>query len=98
MAEYVRFHLDGLHAHHSTEDELIWPVLHERATLSDALISRMEEQHAGVHDALETHGASWRHGAPHRPRAGRESLATALDTVVDRLPTHSPRRSATSYR
>ena len=43
VAEYVRFHLDGLHAHHSTEDELIWPVLHERASLSDAL----DQPHGG---------------------------------------------------
>ena len=42
VAEYVGFHLDGLHAHHSTEDELIWPALHTRAGLSAALIDRME--------------------------------------------------------
>ena len=54
VAEYVHFHLDGLEAHHSSEDELIWPVLHERATMSDALIRRMEDQHAGLHDALDT--------------------------------------------
>jgi len=26
VGEYVGFHLDGLEAHHSTEDELVWPV------------------------------------------------------------------------
>jgi hypothetical protein len=57
VAEYVEFHLDGLHAHHSSEDELIWPALHERANLSDALITRMEDQHARVHAAIERPGA-----------------------------------------
>ena len=32
VAEYVGFHLDGLEAHHSSEDELLWPVLYERAS------------------------------------------------------------------
>jgi len=41
LAEYIGFHLDGLHAHHSTEDELLWPSLRERAGVSDALIGRM---------------------------------------------------------
>ena len=27
VAQYVGFHLDGLEAHHSSEDELIWPAL-----------------------------------------------------------------------
>ena len=54
VSEYVGFHLHGLEAHHSTEDELIWPTLYERASLSDALVRRMEEQHAGLHDAIET--------------------------------------------
>src|SRR5262245_30462288 len=53
VAEYAGFHLDGLHAHHSSEDELIWPALRERASLSGALITRMEDQHARVHAAIE---------------------------------------------
>ena len=31
VVDYIGFHLDGLHAHHSTEDELLWPSLRERA-------------------------------------------------------------------
>ena len=88
VAKYIRFHLDGLHAHHSTEDELIWPVLHERASLSDALISRMEDQHAGVHDALETTRAELEAWSASPTASRSQSLADALDTVVDRLATH----------
>ena len=88
VAEYVGFHLDGLEAHHSTEDEFIWPALHERASMSGALIRRMEEQHAGLHDALDTTRrelAAWE-AAPTTERSA--ALAKALGTVVDRLTEH----------
>jgi hemerythrin-like domain-containing protein len=88
VAEYIRFHLDGLQAHHSSEDELIWPVLHERASLSDALISRMEDQHAGVHDALETTRAELEAWTASPTASGSQSLASALESVVDGLATH----------
>ena len=88
VAEYVGFHLDGLEAHHSSEDELLWPVLYERATMSGALVRRMEEQHAGLHDALDTTRrelAAWE-AAPTPERSG--ALATALGTLIDRLTEH----------
>ncbi len=88
VAEYVGFHLDGLEAHHSSEDELLWPVLSERATMSGALVRRMEEQHAGLHDALETTRrelAAWE-TAPTPERSG--ALAAALGSLVDRLTEH----------
>jgi hemerythrin-like domain-containing protein len=88
VAEYVGFHLDGLEAHHSTEDEFIWPALHQRAAMSGEVIRRMEEQHAGLHDALDTTRralAAWQ-AAPTAERSG--ALATALGTVVDRLTEH----------
>lgn len=56
-AETVGFHLekvaDALHHHHTAEDELLWPLLLERATLHTELINRMETQHERVHEALE---------------------------------------------
>ena len=88
VADYVEFHLDGLQAHHSTEDEFIWPALHERASLSDALIGRMEEQHVGVHDAIETTRRELQAWVATPTEAGSRSLTTALDTVVTRLTEH----------
>ncbi len=88
VAEYVGFHLDGLEAHHSSEDEMLWPALYERASMSDALIRRMEGQHAGLHDALDTTRrelAGWE-AAPSAEKSG--ALATALGTVLDRLSEH----------
>jgi len=88
VAEYVGFHLDGLEAHHTSEDALIWPALHERASMSDAVIRRMEAQHTSLHDALDTTRrelAGWE-AAPTAERS--EALATVLGTVVDRLSEH----------
>lgn len=88
VAEYIGFQLDGLQAHHSTEDELLWPVLLERAQLSAALIHRMEQQHAGIHEAVELTRrelAAWQL-APSDATA--ESLAAALGTISVRLAEH----------
>lgn len=52
-AAHLDFLLDGLHAHHTTEDDLVWPVLHERARPSAAHVDRMEVQHHGIHDGVE---------------------------------------------
>ena len=37
-----------LHHHHTGEDELVWPRLEERASLSDDLVDRMQDQHEHV--------------------------------------------------
>ncbi|TDO30986.1 hemerythrin HHE cation binding domain-containing protein [Kribbella sp. VKM Ac-2527] len=88
VAAYIGFHLDGLHAHHSSEDELIWPALRERAQLSTALISRMEEQHAGVHDAIETTRRELSVWTANPTTEASRSLAADLATIVDRLAEH----------
>ncbi len=97
VARYVGFHLDGLQAHHSTEDEFIWPALYERASMSRALIRRMEEQHSGLHDALDaTHRelTAWE-ASPTAERSA--ALAEALGTVAD-LRGESPQRSSDRKR
>jgi hemerythrin-like domain-containing protein len=88
VAQYVGFHLAGLQAHHSTEDEFIWPALHERATMSGALIRRMEEQHSGLHDALDTTQRELTAWEASPTTARSAALAQALGTVVDRLTEH----------
>ena len=88
IAKYVDFHLTGLHAHHTSEDELLWPLLRERADLAEATVQRMEDQHAALHDSIESvraELATWR-TAP--SAAGSESLATALGSVVEGLTEH----------
>ncbi len=38
----------ALHHHHEAEDELMWPLLLEKAPMDSALILRMEEQHERI--------------------------------------------------
>ncbi|WP_236654358.1 hemerythrin domain-containing protein [Streptacidiphilus anmyonensis] len=51
LAAYVREYLDGLHIHHRTEDELLWPLLRARVEQGD-LVARMEEQHELIDASL----------------------------------------------
>jgi hemerythrin-like domain-containing protein len=48
VADHLGFLLDGLHMHHTTEDDLIWPKLLDRAGLDAPLVERMEEQHQQI--------------------------------------------------
>ncbi len=48
VADHLGFLLDGLHMHHTTEDDLIWPKLLDRAGLDAPLVQRMEEQHQQI--------------------------------------------------
>ena len=48
VADHLAFLLDGLHMHHTTEDNLIWPKLLDRAGLDAPLVQRMEQQHQQI--------------------------------------------------
>lgn len=88
VAAYLGFHLDGLHAHHTSEDELLWPVLHERAELSGDHVARMEQQHAGIHEAVEAARrdlATW----TATPGGGTaDALASSITLLLERLAEH----------
>jgi len=88
VAEYVEFHLDGLHAHHSSEDELIWPALRERASLSGELITRMEDQHARVHAAIDCARELLPPWAAAPAAESSAALASAVATIGGRLAEH----------
>jgi hemerythrin-like domain-containing protein len=54
--------LSILHHHHNTEDELLWPRLHERAAMTGDELDRMEHQHkeiARVLDEIEAILPQW---------------------------------------
>jgi len=86
IAAHLDFLLNGLHNHHTGEDENIWPLLLERAAPQAELIDRMEKQHATVAEKsarVRTALESWR-VAP----VNGEALATALDEFTDALVEH----------
>lgn len=86
IAVHLDFLLNGLHNHHSGEDENIWPRLLERAAPQAELITRMGKQHEVVAERSErvrTLLATWR-----RTPADGEGLATALDEFTAALVEH----------
>ena len=63
VADHLEFLLHGLHMHHTTEDDLIWPKLLDRADLDAPLVERMEEQHQQIDTSVaevRTAMAVWR--------------------------------------
>lgn len=86
IAAHLDFLLNGLHNHHTGEDDNVWPRLLERAKPQAELISRMEKQHEVVAERsaeVRTALATWR-----RTPTNGEELATALDEFTDALVEH----------
>src|SRR5215210_661440 len=86
IAAHIEFLLNALHNHHSTEDELVWPLLLERAAPQAEMVNRMERQHELVAERSERVRdllAAWRA----MPAEG-EVLATALDEFTAALVEH----------
>jgi hypothetical protein len=64
----------GLHQHHTGEDELMWPLLLERAPANAVLILRVEEQHERIAELTKRSGARRsRHSASPGGRPGKTS-------------------------
>ncbi|MEO3858567.1 hemerythrin domain-containing protein [Acrocarpospora sp. B8E8] len=53
VAEYYRAYAEGLHHHHTNEDNLLWPKLLARVDLEAELVLRMEAQHEVVAGTME---------------------------------------------
>jgi hemerythrin-like domain-containing protein len=86
IAVHLDFLLNGLHHHHSGEDENIWPLLLERAALQAELVKRMEAQHAVVaerSDRVRSLLDRWQESA-----TDGEPLAVAIDEFTTALVEH----------
>jgi len=90
LAGHARLCLAGLHLHHTSEDELLWPLLERRARPSADLVARMESQHHrvealvdGLQDALDRWEVEARPAVTAEVAAGAEGLAAALLEHLD---------------
>jgi hemerythrin-like domain-containing protein len=52
LSRHLVWYEAGLTNHHHGEDEQLWPLLHERASVDAALVRRMQRQHDHVTDTL----------------------------------------------
>ncbi len=89
IARHLDLMTDMLYHHHHAEDEILWPMLHERVPDDiQPIVSLMEEHHHRIHAANDsTIGllAQWRNGAP---KELGEQLAAALEEVDAALDEH----------
>jgi iron-sulfur cluster repair protein YtfE (RIC family) len=89
VAGHLTFLTDGLHHHHTAEDELLWPLLLGRVGELDAgLVHRMETQHdtvATLTDRANDLLPKWRADAD--PTTGEE-LANVFDKMSVALNEH----------
>jgi hemerythrin-like domain-containing protein len=52
LGQHVVWYEAGLTNHHQGEDQQLWPLLHQRASVDAAIVLRMERQHGQVADTL----------------------------------------------
>lgn len=88
LADHIDFGIGMLHHHHESEDELLYPLLVERAPDQAAMTKAVEHQHTEVTtaiDAVSAACAAWRR----QPSSETgESLAQALDALNATLQPH----------
>ena len=88
FADYMSDLLWLLHAHHSGEDELLYPLLVERVPEEAELFARMDAQHSSVESTL---GAATAAAATYRDSgsaAEAAALADACEALLTLLGTH----------
>jgi hemerythrin-like domain-containing protein len=88
IGAHAREMLDFLHTHHTGEDELLFPLLRDRAVLDPELMDRMDAQHTQVDDAvkaLEAELPAWTTSAA--PDAG-ERMAARVEATMPTLIAH----------
>ncbi|CAO5178916.1 Hemerythrin domain-containing protein [Frankia sp. AiPs1] len=89
IGAHAREMLHFLHTHHTGEDELLFPLLRERAALDPELMNRMDTQHAQVNDAvaaISTELPMWTASAD--AAAGKQMAAlidATMPTLIDHL-------------
>ena len=94
IGEYYVVVLDFLLAHHQAEDELVWPLLRERATDSAQIVQRAEDQHSDMHDAL-TAAITWAESLSAGTASNPADLHAPITALVEALGTHLDDEEAT---
>jgi len=88
VGRHLRFVLDGLHVHHSGEDELLWPLLTARATLDAELMARMRAQHDALAGAMSAAGEALSRWRTSVDPGAAATLVAALRSLHGMLCTH----------
>jgi hypothetical protein len=88
IGAHAREMLHFLHTHHTGEDELLFPLLRQRAALDPELMDRMDAQHAQVNDAVAAVGAELPAWTASADAAAGERMAALIDATMPTLIDH----------
>ncbi len=88
IVEFLRELTTSLHHHHEAEDELMWPLLLEKAPMDSALILRMEEQHERIGELYQRAAQNSKTFTVTADAPGRDDLAETLSDLNGALAEH----------
>jgi hypothetical protein len=89
VADHLQLVLDMLHHHHTGEDRLLWPKLHERVEAElRPIVELMEHQHEGIHAAMDQVTEVLPRWRAEAGEAEREQLAAGFERVSTLLDEH----------
>jgi iron-sulfur cluster repair protein YtfE (RIC family) len=88
IGAHAREMLTFLHTHHTGEDELLFPLLRERAALDPELMDRMDAQHTQVDDAVTAIDAELPAWTATADAAAGERMAARIDAMMPTLIEH----------
>ncbi len=88
IGSHAREMLHFLHTHHTGEDELLFPLLRERAALDPKLMDRMDAQHAQVNDAVAAVSRMLPAWTATADAAVGEQMAAFIDAMMPALIDH----------
>jgi deazaflavin-dependent oxidoreductase (nitroreductase family) len=88
VAGHLAFTLDGLHVHHSTEDELLWPLLSTRTPSAELALAALEQQHTALAERIAAIRATAQAWAREPSASASSHLAGAVRALVSNLADH----------
>lgn len=94
LGRHVTWMIDFLHAHHSGEDEGLWPLVRRRNPAAAELLGSLEADHARIAPAAEAVATAARQYTTTTTDPPRIALVEALDVLIDVLIPHLDREVA----
>ncbi|WP_207755370.1 hemerythrin domain-containing protein [Nonomuraea cypriaca] len=91
LGGHVVWMMEFLHAHHSGEDEGLWPLVRARNPAAGPLLDSLDADHRRIAPASETLTAAARHYAATTTDQTRLDLLAALEALADVLVPHLER-------
>jgi hemerythrin-like domain-containing protein len=88
IGAHAREMVHFLHTHHTGEDEMLFPLLRERAALDPKLMDGMDTQHAQVNDAVAAITAELPAWTTSADAAAGERMASLIDATMPTLIDH----------